>query len=95
MGQGDRFLRYRESVRRDRRIGRIFQLILSLEKLLDDHYLDKIAAARYSQTAPENIPAYLWAKETEIKNIRVIAVSKRNKGDKDHLRRLMRHGYIG
>jgi len=70
-------------------------LILSLVKLLDDHYLDKIAAARYSQTAPENIPAYLWAKETEIKNIRVIAVSKRNKGDKDHLRRLMRHGYIG
>ena len=69
-------------------------LILSLEKVLDDHYLNKIGTARYSPSAPENIPAYLWAKETEIKNIRVITVSKRNKGDKDHLRRLMRHGYV-
>ena len=70
------------------------ELILSLEKVLDDYYMDKIGAARYSPSSPENIPAYLWAKEMEIKNIRVITVSKRNKGSKDHLRRLMRHGYV-
>lgn len=70
------------------------ELILSLERILDDHYTDRIGASRYSPSAPENIPAYLWAKEMEIKNIRVITVSKRNNGDKDHLRRLMRHGYF-
>lgn len=69
-------------------------LILSLERVLDDCYMEKLAAGRYSPSAPENIPAYLWAKEMEIKNIRVITVSKRNNGDKDHLRRLMRHGYV-
>ncbi len=74
--------------------GGFSDLILTLEKVLDDFYMEKIAAGRFSPTAPENIPAYLWAKEMEIKNIRVITVSKRNKGDKDHLRRLMRHGYV-
>ncbi|NLX85313.1 MAG: V-type ATPase subunit [Synergistaceae bacterium] len=69
-------------------------LILSLEKALEDFYLEKIGAGRYSSSDPANIPAYLWAKEMEIKNIRVIMVSKRNKGDKDKLRGLMRHGYV-
>ena len=74
--------------------GGFSDLILSLEKILDDCYLEKIAVSRYSSSDPANIPAYLWAKEMEIKNIRVITVSKRNKGDKDNLRRLMRHGYV-
>lgn len=65
--------------------------ILALEKELDDYYLEKIAESFYSSTAPENIPGYLWAKELEVKNIRVILVSKANKGDKDRLRRLLRN----
>lgn len=74
--------------------GNYSDIILSLERVLDDYYMEKIAAGRFSPSAPENIPAYLWAKEMEIKNIRVITVTKRNKGDKDQLRRLMRHGYV-
>lgn len=74
--------------------GGFAELILSLEKLLDDFYLDKIAVSRFSPSAPENIPTYLWAKEMEVKNVRMILVSKANKGDKDQLRRLLRHGYV-
>jgi len=74
--------------------GGFSDLILTLEKVLDDFYLDCIAASRYSQSAPENIPAYLWAKEMEVKNVRVILVAKGSKTDKDRLRRLLRHGYV-
>jgi len=73
--------------------GGFSDLIMSLEKALDDFYFEKIAASRYGSSAPENIPAYLWGKEMEVKNIRVILVSKSNKGNKDDLRGLLRHGY--
>lgn len=71
------------------------ELILALENVLDNFYLEKIGVSRFSQSAPENIPTYLWAKEMEVKNIRMIVASKGNKGDKDQLRRLLRHGYVG
>ena len=74
--------------------GEFSDIILSLEKVLEDFYLEKIAISRFRPASPDNIPMYLWAKEMEIKNVRVILVSKNNKGDKDQLRRLLRHGYI-
>jgi V/A-type H+-transporting ATPase subunit C len=73
--------------------GGFAELILLLEKTLDDFYLDKIAGSRFTSSAPENIPMYLWAKELEVKNVRMILVSKSSKSDKDQLRRLLRHGY--
>lgn len=73
--------------------GEFSELILSLEKALDDFYMEKLAASRYSPNAPENIPAYLWAKEMEVKNVRMIFVSKNSGGDKEQWRRLLRHGY--
>ena len=74
--------------------GGFAELILLLEKALDDFYLDKIAGSRFTSSAPENVPMYLWAKELEVKNVRMILVSKSNKSDKDQLRRLLRHGYV-
>lgn len=70
--------------------GDFSELILSLEKALDDYYLEKLAISRYSQNAPENIPSYLWAKEMEIKNVRMILVSKGSQGDSEGLRRMLR-----
>lgn len=70
------------------------ELILSLEKVLEDFYLEKIGISRFNPSAPENIPTYLWAKEMEVKNVRVLLVSKASKGDKEQLRRLLRHGYV-
>ncbi|MDR3255429.1 MAG: V-type ATPase subunit [Synergistaceae bacterium] len=68
-------------------------LIVSLEKALDDYCRDVISNARYSQNAPENILAYLWGKEMEIKNIRTVLVSKGGGGDREATRRMLRHGY--
>jgi V/A-type H+-transporting ATPase subunit C len=68
-------------------------LIVSLEKVLDDYCRDIIADARYSPNAPENVLAYLWGKETEIKNIRTVLVSKGVSAGREATRRMLRHGY--
>ncbi|MCF0247741.1 MAG: V-type ATPase subunit [Synergistes sp.] len=67
------------------------EIIMDIERELDDFYLDIAAKSKYSPDAPGNIVAYLWGKEMEVKNIRMIYVSKSNKQDKDHVRRLLRH----
>lgn len=70
------------------------EIIMDIEKELDDFYLDIVAKSRYSPDAPGNVIAYLWAKELEVKNIRMIVVSKANRQDKDQVRRLLRHAYV-
>ncbi|MEG1823955.1 MAG: V-type ATPase subunit [Cloacibacillus sp.] len=69
-------------------------VIMDLERDLDDFYLDSVSKSKYSPDAPGNVIAYLWAKELEVKNIRMIVVSKSNKKDKDLVRRLLRHVYV-
>lgn len=73
--------------------GNFDTLIVDLEKALDDYCQSFLEKARYSPDAPENVLAYLWGKEQEMKNIRTIMVSKSTGGDKDEVRRLLRHGY--
>jgi V/A-type H+-transporting ATPase subunit C len=68
-------------------------LIVALEKALDDYCSSIIEQARYSSDAPENVLAFLWGKEMEVKNIRTILVSKGTNSDREEVRRLMRHGY--
>jgi V/A-type H+-transporting ATPase subunit C len=68
-------------------------LMVSLEKELDDYCGDVLANARYSSDAPENVLAYLWGKEMEIKNIRTVLVSKGAGVDREGTRRMLRHGY--
>ncbi len=64
---------------------------MNLEKALDDYYLKSISGSRYSPNAPGNVTAYLWAKELEVKNIRMIAVSKSIGRDDGQVRRLLRN----
>lgn len=73
--------------------GDFSELIMQLEKALDELYLERLSTFRYSTAAPENITWYLWAKEMEIKNVRMILVSKSGKNDNDSIRRLLRHVY--
>lgn len=73
--------------------GNFDTLIVSLEKALDDFCQAVLADARYSAGAPENVLAYLWGKEMEVKNIRTILVSKGMAADRDEVRRSLRHGY--
>ena len=67
----------------------------ALERALDDHCAAVVAGARYSTTAPENVTAYLWGKEMEIKNIRTILVSKAAKTNREGVKGMMRRGYFG
>jgi V/A-type H+-transporting ATPase subunit C len=67
----------------------------SLERALDDFCSSVVANARYSAAAPENVTAYLWGKEIEIKNIRTILVLKGTKTNRDEVKRRMRRGYYG
>lgn len=69
------------------------KLIVDVEISLDDHCQACLAKARYSTSSPDNIIAYLWGKEQEMKNIRTILVSKSTDSSSDETRRLMRHGY--
>jgi V/A-type H+-transporting ATPase subunit C len=68
-------------------------LIVSLERALDDYCSSTVANARYSPDAPENVLAYLWGKEMEAKNIRTILVSKGSKSDSSKVKGMMRRGY--
>lgn len=69
------------------------KLIVDIERSLDDACQSALAKARYSTYAPENVLAYLWGKEQEMKNIRTIMVSKSTDSPTDETRRSMRHGY--
>ena len=52
-----------------------------------------LSSFRYRSDAPENVLAFLWAKEMEVKNLRIVLVSKASRSDRDKVRRLLRHGY--
>ncbi|MDR0648625.1 MAG: V-type ATPase subunit [Synergistaceae bacterium] len=67
--------------------------IVSLEKALDDYCRDVVSLARYSPNAPENVLAFLWGKEMEVKNIRTVLVSKGSPAGRDETRRMLRNGY--
>jgi V/A-type H+-transporting ATPase subunit C len=69
-------------------------LIVSLEKALDDYCSSVLQTARYSSEAPENVLAFLWGKEMEVRNIRTILVSKGTRSSTDEVRRMMRRGYF-
>ena len=73
--------------------GNFDNLIVAVEKTLDDFCQSALADARYKADSPENVLAFLWGKEMEIKNIRTILVSKGMAADRDEVRRSLRHGY--
>ena len=67
-------------------------LILDLEKALDDFYVAQLEKACKGAPSAENVIAYLLKKEIEIKNVRMILVSKDGQ-DNSQVRRLLR--YVG
>jgi len=65
--------------------------LVELEKALDDYVSNVLAPYRYEAFAPENVLAYLWAKDMEAKNLRIVMVGKANGVDKDVIRGLLRN----
>jgi V/A-type H+-transporting ATPase subunit C len=62
-----------------------------LEKLADDYITAYLQWGRRSPFGFEPLIAYLWAKEIEIKNIRLIMVGKINKLPVEAIRERLRH----
>ncbi len=63
------------------------------EKLMDDRLLSMTAAARYIALGPEPVIAYLMAKETEIKNLRIVFTGKINRLPENTIRERLRETY--
>lgn len=68
--------------------------MLDLEKAIDDHQMDSIKKAKSMTYGPEVIFAYVVAKETEIKNLRIILISKLNSLPRDFIQERLRESYV-
>ncbi|MDO5717787.1 MAG: V-type ATP synthase subunit C [Tissierellia bacterium] len=64
------------------------------EKSMDNYQLDFMKDTKLVSYGPEVILAYILAKETEIKNIRIILVSKLNKLSPEFIRERLRDIYV-
>lgn len=65
-----------------------------LERLSDNYILAFMKDAKYVSFGPEPIIAYIYAKENEIKNIRIIMVGKLNNMPSEVIRERLREGYV-
>jgi len=64
-----------------------------LEKLMDDRLLSLTRGARYVALGPDAVIAYFLAKETEIKNLRIIFTGKLNRLPEATIRERLRETY--
>lgn len=65
-----------------------------LEKLIDDKIMQQVKQAKYLSLGPEPVIGYLMAKETEVRNIRIIMVGKLNDVSTDVIRERLRDSYV-
>lgn len=68
--------------------------LLDLEKAIDDHFMDFAKKAKSMTYGPEVLLGFLIAKEQEIKNLRIIFISKLNSLPKDFTRERLRETYV-
>lgn len=64
------------------------------EKLCDDYIMDYIKSAKYMALSLEPLIAYLYAKESEIKTVRIILTSKLNGIDSRVIKERVREAYV-
>jgi V/A-type H+-transporting ATPase subunit C len=67
--------------------------LVQLEKLMDDRLLSLTREARYVALGPDAVIAYFLAKETEIKNLRIIFTGKLNRLPEATIRERLRETY--
>jgi V/A-type H+/Na+-transporting ATPase subunit C len=65
----------------------------ALEKLMDDRLLSLVRGARFVALGPDPVIAYLLAKESEIKNLRIIFTGKINRLPENTIRERLRETY--
>jgi len=65
-----------------------------LEKLADDYIINIVKKTKYNTFGIEPLIGYLIAKETEIKNLRIVMVGKINNISNDIIRERLRKSYV-
>ncbi|MGE5613553.1 MAG: V-type ATPase subunit, partial [Bacillota bacterium] len=86
--------RYCEAVRKGWESCKADKSSSMLEKLMDDLLMDHIRKARMVTIGVEPVMAYLFAKETEIKNVRIIMTGRINGLPTEMIRERLRKGYV-
>lgn len=66
----------------------------SFEQQAENHFMRLAQGSKMISYGPEVILSYLISKETEIKNLRILYVSKRNKMSQDFTRERLRLTYV-
>ncbi|WP_160672981.1 V-type ATP synthase subunit C [Clostridium sp. C8-1-8] len=66
----------------------------NIEKLSDNYLMKFMKDAKYVTFGPEPILAYIFAKESEIKNLRIIMVGKLNNIPSEVIRERLREVYV-
>lgn len=64
------------------------------EKLCDNYVMEYVSKAKYEALTIEPLIAYVYAKETEIKTVRIIMASKLNGIDTDTIKERLRDAYV-
>jgi V/A-type H+/Na+-transporting ATPase subunit C len=66
----------------------------SLEKNIDNYLMNYMKKAKFINLGPEPIVVYMFARETEIRNLRIILVGKLNKVSENLIRERLRDSYV-
>lgn len=65
-----------------------------LERQKDNYFMELVKDVKKVTYGPEVLFAYLYARETEIKNIRIILISKLNLTDANSIHERLRETYV-
>jgi V/A-type H+/Na+-transporting ATPase subunit C len=68
--------------------------VQGLEKNIDNYLMNYMKKAKFINLGPEPIVVYMYAREAEIKNIRIILVGKLNKVSENLIRERLRDSYV-
>lgn len=89
-----RFSKYGDAVHNGWELFKARKNISGLERLLDDYLMGFIREAKMVTMGVEPLVAYLFAKEAEIRNVRIIMTGKINRLPADLIRERLRMGYV-
>lgn len=72
-------------------LGDMNHVLVEMERLLDNYITGVLAKAKYGAFSEDNVMQYLWSKEMEAKNVRILLVSVANNTNRELARGLLRN----
>ncbi|EHM12575.1 MULTISPECIES: V-type ATPase subunit [Jonquetella] len=71
--------------------GAFSTLVVRFERDLDDYISSVLAPSKFGTFEPANVVRYLWAREVETKNLRIVLVAVASGVNRETIRGLLRH----